>query len=366
MNTESFTADTKTKPLYIYTMHPLRVFGRALFNVFIVLTGAYGLNLTLLLILRLLVGEQWTVIALVNSFLHLMLMPPLILLPICLLLRRWRLALTLAPAVLVFLLSYGVLFLPRTVRAIPDTVSFSVLTYNLHIEKHVFEPMINLIREADADVVAFQELSRLASERFAVELSDLYPYRAFHLSNRSSSWGQGILSRYPIVSDEYWHINLGHQRVEVLVQNRRVTLYNTHPAHLFRLTDETGIDTQSRDVEINTLLDRATQDDGALIILGDFNMSDQSEDYQRLTALYTDVYREVGWGMGFTFPDFSQPQSRPTALRDRNLSIQPFVRLDYIFHNEGVQALEALVWPTSGGSDHRPVYARLALLTPQL
>lgn len=335
--------------------------GRVLSNVFVALTGAYGLNLTLFLVLRLLVGEQWTVIGIFNSFLHLMLMPPLALLPVCLLLRRWRLALTQLPAVLVFLLSYGVLFLPNAVMAARDAPIFSVLTYNLHYEKRLLEPMITLIREADADVVALQELSRIAAERFAEEFGDLYPYRAFHISNVSSTWGQGILSRYPILTDEYWRINLGHQRAEILVHDVPITVYNTHPAHLFMLIEGSGIDAESRDEEIAVVLDRAAQDVGPVIILGDFNMSDQSEDYQRITARYTDTYRAVGWGLGFTFPDFSHTNAVPSELRTQSLPVQPLVRLDYIFHNETLQALEAHVWPSSGGSDHRPVFGRLAL-----
>ncbi len=38
-----------------------------------------------------------------------------------------------------------------------------------------------------------------------------------------------------------------------------------------------------------------------------------------------------------------------------------FLRLDYIFHNAYFHPLHASVWPTAGGSDHRPVFAVLAL-----
>jgi hypothetical protein len=54
----------------------LKILGRVLGNVFVALTGAYGLNLTLFLLLRLLVGERWTFMAIFNSVLHLLLIPP--------------------------------------------------------------------------------------------------------------------------------------------------------------------------------------------------------------------------------------------------------------------------------------------------
>ncbi len=336
--------------------------GRIPGNLFVALTGAYGLTITLFLALRLLVGEQWTLIAIVNSFVHLMLIPALALLPLCMIRRRWRLALTQLPAALVFTASYGGAFLPQPIATAPDAFSFSVMTYNLHIEKWELDPIISLIREADADIVALQEFSRRAGRRLAPEFAEQYPYQAFHIDGASSSWGQGILSRYPILSDEYWHINLGHQRVEILIQDEPITVYNTHPAHLFRLIDGGRVDLTSRRLELASVVDRAAGDEGAVIILGDFNMSDQSEDYQRISAQYVDNYREVGWGMGFTFPDFSHPNSVPGAVSIERLPIPPLIRLDYIFHNDSILPLEARMWPTSGGSDHRPVFARLALM----
>ena len=55
--------------------------------------------LLILLILRLTVGERWQIVALVNDNLHLLLLPSLILLPLCLLTQRWRISLLLSPAV---------------------------------------------------------------------------------------------------------------------------------------------------------------------------------------------------------------------------------------------------------------------------
>jgi len=75
-----------------------------------------------------------------------------------------------------------------------------------------------------------------------------------------------------------------------------------------------------------------------------------------------DTFREVGWGMGFTGPDWSHPQSQEGL---------PFIpihqRMDYIFHDkEFFLPVEAHVWPVSGGSDHRPLFAELAINTAAL
>lgn len=336
---------------------PLRI----LSNVFVVLTGAYGLNLTLFLTLRLLVGEQWSVIGLFNSIAHLMLIPALLLLPLCLLLRRWRLALTQLPAALMFVLSYGILFLPRPVEAIPNSTAISVMTFNLHGEEQFAEPLAALIRESGVDIIALQEVSPTVGVLLE-DMADVYPHQALH-PNEEPTRGLALLSRYPLLEDEYWRTaavpqSMGHQRVEIDVDGVRFTVYNTHPVH----PAMTGrlFDPIPRALEITELLARIGEENRAAVMMGDFNLTDLSEDYARIAARYGDTYREVGWGMGFTFPDFSQPQALPRFLSNTT-ALPPFVRLDYIFHNDAVQALEARVWPTSGGSDHRPVFTRLAL-----
>jgi endonuclease/exonuclease/phosphatase family metal-dependent hydrolase len=40
------------------------------------------------------------------------------------------------------------------------------------------------------------------------------------------------------------------------------------------------------------------------------------------------------------------------------------IRIDYVFHSPAFRSIAACVWPSSGGSDHRPVYARVAIVPP--
>ncbi|HEX2622526.1 MAG TPA: endonuclease/exonuclease/phosphatase family protein, partial [Phototrophicaceae bacterium] len=219
--------------------------------------------------------------------------------------------------------------------------------------------MAALIRDTGADVVALQEVSAAAADYFNQNLKDLYLYRAFHSSADEPVIGQGILSRYPILNDDYWRNNqlpvrLGHQRVQLQIQGQTVNLYNTHPIHpIFKAGQIFNVDL--RTTEIQSVLDRANQDIGAVIIVGDFNMADQSDDYQHITSQYADTFREVGWWMGFTFPDFLSPNAAPGGKFA--LPVRPVVRLDYIFHNDALLPVQAQVWRTSGGSDHRPVLA---------
>ena len=317
---------------------------RVLMNLYIALTGAYGLSVSGFLLLRALLGESWKIVALFNNYIHLLLIPAVVLLPLSLLLRRPRLALTQAAPAAVFLAAYGIMFWPRSTNISADQPRLSLLSYNLSKDNPSADGAIAIIREADADVVALQELNPVLSAAFDSEFADAYPYRAFHPD--VSYPGQGIMSRYPIQNESYWQIHLGHQRAEIDVNGRVITLYNTHPVHPF-IQERGFFDPVLRTEEIEDVLARAAQDSTPILIAGDFNMTDQTGDYQRITAQFNDSYREVGWGLGFSFPDLGQPIL--------------LARLDYVFHSRDFQAVEARVWPTSGGSDHRPLFVTLVL-----
>lgn len=312
------------------------------------MTGAYGLNVTLFLVLQAVVGERWIIISLFNTFAHLLILPALILFPLCLLLRRWRLAVLVLPPFWLFVVSYGGLFLPRA-AANPGAGQLSLLTYNLLAAQKNSQPMATIIRAANADVVAVQELSLEAADYLKTQLSDLYPYQALH--PQAYYAGQGIFSKYPLLDETYWQMTQGFQRVVFETQGQRIVLYNAHTAFPFMSIRAFGV---QRDEEIRVLLARAEQETDAVILAGDFNLTDQAETYRQITARFADAHQEIGWGMGFTFPDYTETDSHLSWL-------PPLSRLDYVFHDAAFQAVEARVWPTSGGSDHRPVLVRLVL-----
>jgi endonuclease/exonuclease/phosphatase (EEP) superfamily protein YafD len=85
---------------------------------------------------------------------------------------------------------------------------------------------------------------------------------------------------------------------------------------------------------------------GAALLLCDCNLTDTSQAYAQLATFLSDSFREVGWGFGHS----SFGQRAPYLAQ----------RIDYVWHSEGLVALEAFIGP-DGGSDHRPVIARLAL-----
>ncbi|MBZ0277814.1 MAG: endonuclease/exonuclease/phosphatase family protein [Anaerolineae bacterium] len=328
---------------------------RAFVNLGMAAAGLYGLTVTAFLLLHVLVGERWTLVAWFNSFVHLLVVPAVALFPLGLLLRR-KSVVILLPPLLAFVLIYIPAIVPPTVQAAPEeSTPLVILTYNLKSQAVQLEGLSAIIHASGADVVALQELSVAAAAYLDAEFATIYPYRALHPQPDNPIPGQGILSRYPLTSDEYWRIYLGHQRVTVDVHGQPVTIYNVHPTQ--PLGPGGFI---RRQTEINDILERTAQETGPLLLLGDFNMSDQSDPYREITAWYGDAFRQAGWGLGFTFP---AGITRFSNLSDSvPITMTPLVRLDYIFHNAAFLPVEARVWPESGGSDHRPVLATFALV----
>ena len=97
-----------------------------------------------------------------------------------------------------------------------------------------------------------------------------------------------------------------------------------------------------------------------LIVAGDANATDLSDAYAFLSDDLVDSWREAGAGFGHTYPSSSSPGIPALNLRFPNW----LVRIDYIFHSEHWEAIDARVAPSSGGSDHRAVIAELVLRQP--
>ncbi len=347
-------------------------------HVILLCIGAYGLSASLHIVLRWWISDSSTILAFFNTFAHLMWMPALVLLPLMLLLRQWQFALTLLLPVVMFVSHYGMRFIPQQPPTLADSsISLTLQTYNLLGNNRTPELIPQVITDISADVVALQEVSVDFADR--LHSLEQYPYQAIHSQfdheteydpKQRETMGQGILSRYPILEDDYWiydflPIPLAHQRVVIDVEGTQVVLYNVHPTHP-GMTGDAFFSTQLRRMEIQNLISRVQAETLPVIMLGDFNLSDLNIEYEMLTDVLTDSYRSVGRGMGFTFPELREANAGdsigilPEIFSDIRL-IPLFLRLDYVFHSEEFTALSAYIHHTSGGSDHRPLVVTLAL-----
>ena len=324
---------------------------RVTLNLFAALAGAYGLSVSLFLLLRVLLPDSPLVIGFAN-FLHLLLLPAPLVFVLCLPLRRFALVPLLIAPMLAALLSYAPFFLPDApASARADGLGLRVLSFNLQAaEGDAVEPLLAIIQAADADIVALQELSTSAARRLSAALAESYPHQALHPQPGQPVPGQGILSRYPITEDRFWRISLGQQRAVIDFDGIGVTVFNAHPIHMFV---PHGVERHAADLD--SVLSQIDPAAGPLLLVGDFNMTDQTPVYGRVVEglALTDAYRAAGRGLGFTFPADEPLPGLP-----------PLARIDYIFHSDHWVSTAAAVWPDAGGSDHRPVWANLTLNLP--
>ncbi len=288
-----------------------------------------------------------------RSLFALLTFPSLGLLPLSMVLRQWRLVLLLLPILFAWGLIYGTLLVPRTGSASESEFRFTVLTFNIQIATENLDSLGMMIRNADADIVALQELSEPAAQSLSQTLAAVYPYQALY-PQENPHWGQGVLSRFPLSESEYWRneeieVAQGHMWAQVEIDGRVITIFSTHPVPPFSF--EKGITLQAHSREISILLERVAQHDTPLLLMGDFNMTQLMDEYRQTTRLYVDTFREAGRsGFGFSFP------------AGNRLPLPPIVRLDYIFHSAHFRGLDAHPLPRSGVSDHLPFWAELVFI----
>lgn len=311
----------------------------------------YGMMTLLVLLMQAWIGERWNIVAFFNTFAQIMWLPALFLLPLALLLRSGRTVVLLLPAALAFVITFGDHFMPHaTVTPTEKQTVFTFMTYNLLDNGRDSSEIVELIAEAEPDVVALQELGAGTAAALEARFADVYPYRALH-SDGLRFRGMGVMSKYPITSDRYWHYEwmvnwLGYQTVVLDIAGQSLTVYNLHPLH-------PGVgggffDPTMRNKEIAALMEDSLKEEGLFMMAGDFNMPELSNDYARITQDYgyIDAYRTRAWGLGHTFT--------------HGFSI-PFLRLDYIFLRDGIDVADIKVWPSSAGSDHLPIWATLVI-----
>jgi vancomycin resistance protein VanJ len=313
---------------------------------------AYTLGVTLPLFASLVLGDRWWPVAFYNTFAHLLWIPALILVPLLLILRRWRAALLILPPALAFLLIFGVRFLPRPAPEVTGRPApLSVMTYNIQWRESDYADAIAVIENADADIVAVQELGMEAANILEAELSDRYPYRELH-PQEWGIYGQGVFSKYPIEGSDYWQSegSFGNQRAVINYEDLELAVYNVHPVN--PVAGERFFDPGPRAIGINDILQTIEQEDYTyVILLGDFNMPEISTDYRNITTTFSDSYAEIGQGLGLTFTyGYARLYGLPF----------PMLRLDYVFTGSYIYPQSAQVL-NSGGSDHQPVYAELSV-----
>jgi vancomycin resistance protein VanJ len=302
-------------------------------------------------ILRWLAGDSLWYLDALGYVLPWILLPTALLLPAAVCSRSRVLICFAALPAAVFLFTYGPLFLPRwpVDEAEP---SFAVMTYNVCYKNKDEQAIAESIVAEEPDVVVLRELQAPMAEALEGRLGQRYPYRRIED-------GCGFFSRFPILSYEAFPLSEGAydlaQQLELEVDGRQVSFLSVHPMvpriewfHPLGLPWGVPSDLASggRDADMEAVVGVVDSLTGPLVVLGDFNLADQHRLYQQVTSQLVDSHRESGWGMGFTFSPFGGPGL-------------PMWRIDLVLHSRHLVALSTQIGDF-GGSDHRPLVARLA------
>lgn len=281
---------------------------------------------------------------------------------------RSRIILTLSFGMLIlFSILFGHLFLPRpTASPLDDATLISFTTFNLGPGTAKPEQVVTEVEATDSDIIAVQEMTAETAQLLKTRLAKKYPNQILNVTTHST----GLLSRYPISASEWFQPaseGRGTLYTLIIVKGSPLHLFAPHllPPDITWWKDypiPIGLDDQPQQRQLADIANRANAIGSQVVIMGDLNINDQTHAYPQLASKFRDTYREVGWGLGYTFPSGLRIHNLfPNSALLGTIPVPgPLVRLDYIFHTADITAQDAHVH-CRGGSDHCYLTAKLRL-----
>jgi endonuclease/exonuclease/phosphatase family metal-dependent hydrolase len=225
-----------------------------------------------------------------------------------------------------------------------------VMTYNLHQSfgmdnKLDLEEVVTTIRQADADVIGFQEADGGRVPSMSVDqvlwLSRELNVYSVYGPSWGSTYGVAVLSRYPIVSYERHLLTSEKQQRACLettidIGGRTLAFFSVH----------LGLNAEERERQLDEVLAYTAQAPSPKVLVGDFNAHPDSHEIGRVLEQFDHAFAVAGTGNGLTSP-----------------ANAPEETIDYIFVSPDIQVLSAEVL-ASLASDHLPTVAKIDLGAP--
>ena len=235
-----------------------------------------------------------------------------------------------------------------------DNTTIRVMTYNIHhgegMDGHInLDRIATLIHSANADLVGLQEVDRHADRSHNLDmikalahLTSMHWAFGKNLELQNGDYGNGILTRFPIVHQENLHYKMvksserrGLLQVVIGIKNREIVFMNTHIDHC--------LDNSESISNVKQIRASANSYDGKpVIISGDFNETPKGQ-----------MIKE----MELDFINASGAISQPVLThRSTNLKTQ----IDYVFTSKDwtIRSIEVLY---SLASDHLPLVAEISM-----
>ncbi len=229
--------------------------------------------------------------------------------------------------------------------------SLRVVTFNIHSSystQGVQDPegIARVIEAHQPDIVALQEVSRGwlldGSTDLAAWLANRLKMQVIFQGTADPVWGNALLTRLPILESDSAPLPLAGTRLPRGYLWAAIDAGWPEPllvivTHLHHIESEHG----PRLAQVPVLLEFWNERPYS-ILLGDLNSEPDYEEMQMIgDAGFVDAWAEAGKGPGLTWP-----------------AVDPFERIDWIWHTPDLHAVEAAIQDTSV-SDHLPLFASL-------
>ena len=316
-----------------------------------ILMSAFALWVAVWMVSRTIVGDSWRTIRMGNFLTVWMVLALLVAVIVALWLQhRW---LTIG---LVFLLSVSVYQNQLWAVAVaeplvlePEEDDLRIMTFNVHPTNVQIDRVADLILANDLDIVALQEISEEAKDELLSAVADEY-------SDVVLDEQLVLLSRYPLEALPVDEDLMQSQLVRLSLPAEDILVWNVHAPTAVK---QSIWQAQKRDLLI--IEESLKETDAPLILMGDLNTTDQSENYQYIANHLVDSHVVAGQGLGLTYPEPDVVYTLMPSLDARLQWVPPMLRIDYIFVSPDWQVKVAEVVADGYGSDHRPVMATINL-----
>lgn len=193
-----------------------------------------------------------------------------------------------------------------------------------------------MIQSAEADLFILQEVADPEAMVSALQELDASARHTCHDGTYL------IVSKYPL-SKPFKGVWSGMMACEVYLPSGPTWVGSVHLPR--------GATTKNDQIRVmDHLMALFEEMPGPKIIAGDFNATPLVSPIQKMESRLKSAFSQAGKGFGFTFP---------TPARRLGL-VGPFLQIDYIFHSDEFQTIQAVVLPEHPPmADHFPVKALL-------
>ncbi|RLC15007.1 MAG: hypothetical protein DRI24_12035 [Deltaproteobacteria bacterium] len=234
----------------------------------------------------------------------------------------------------------------------PDSLELTVMTTNIRYgwtDDYRFEPKKHLqwLQRRPADIVGYQEFNKGS---LYGSFMDLYQYYCSAMpgnsvyGDASYGFGNGLFTRLNIKDSRVLPYRSSDMMQRSFVwtlldfNDMEIEVYVTHVSHLPHPN-------KIRQAQVAELIDCIGRSKRPWILMGDLNAQPHEPEIVELLKVSNPVFTQ-------------KPELLKALSHD---SLEPTMRIDYIFFSEHFELIEQKVLDNQGTSDHRPVLARLKL-----